>query len=71
MRGREGATAAHLDRWTVFAGRLSGEEGQMRVNPSDDCNGRFLVSINDEERRGLWPKLAVRIVDCLTLGTLR
>lgn len=43
----------------------------MRVNPSDDCNGRFLVSINDEERRGLWPKLAVRIVDCLTLGTLR
>lgn len=34
----------------------------MRVNSFDDCNGRFLVSIDDEELRGPWPKHAIRIV---------
>ncbi|MGA5541920.1 hypothetical protein ACPCIR_08725 [Mycobacterium sp. NPDC051198] len=41
----------------------------MRVNPADGCNGRLLVSVNDEEQRGLRPKLAIPVADCLTLGT--
>ena len=30
----------------------------MSINPFDDENGTFLVLVNDEEQRSLWPAFA-------------